>query len=450
MPINLNSIRQRPVISQIGFLAKEREQTLYLSQWLWARQAVCLVDILARHSPRSSIQDKQSSSFRTQIRSSISSTKLSKNKWGFGSWSWDTIIKDFQTEEKLYAAIKERRKQILDCRESWRSSIQVQQNINPFYLGLKQIAVEQSYQGTYHISTDRMKLSSEGISGAYFLSDNEGNNRFVIKPIDEDIDCINNGKGFTSPYTRSTIRSNMPLYQSSMRETLAYEIACKIDVANVAPRTALAILECGAFNDQIDYVAPEERVQYDRLIGSSKREKLCSVQEFISNSKTLFEGLQDLQMAGLSDNEIEARFDQKNFEDANILLWTTYDTDGHLNNFLVYPKSTDAIGHEILGIKKIDNGLTFPEKNEEQRNNLRYLPNADRCLSAEARDKIAAISIEDLCKQLSQFGLTGSIDALRQRIAVLKELAQQQNLTLREIDYRMSILTKQMDNGRLE
>ena len=212
---------------------------------------------------------------------------------------------------------------------------------------------------------------------------------------------------------------------------------------NVAPRTVLAILESGAFNDQIDHLAPEERVRYERLIGSPDREKLCSVQEFIPNSKTLFEGLQDLQMAGLSDDEIEARFDQQDFEDANILLWTTYDTDGHLNNFLVYPKSTDAIGNEILGIKKIDNGLTFPEKNEQLRNNLRYLPNANRCLSTEGRDKIAALSIENLSRQLTQFGLTGSIEALRQRIAVLKELAQRQNLTLSEIDYRMSLIGKQ-------
>lgn len=442
MPFNLNKIRQRPAVSEIRFLAKEREQTLYVSQWLWAKQTVGLIDTIAQQQRASAVKEKRKPSPRLKTDSPIFSTKLTKNKWGFTSWVWNSIIKDFQTEEKLYTAIKERRRQISNCRESWRSLVQMQQNLDPFYLGLSQLANAQTAQGTYEIPANQMELSCEGISGTYFLSDNEEHKRFVIKPIDEDIGCLNNGKGFASPYIRSMIRDNMPLYLSSMRETVTYEIANKINCANIAPRTVLAILESGAFNDQIDHITPDERVRYEQLIGSIVREKLCSVQEFIPNSKTLFEGLQDLQMAELSDDEVEARFDQRDFEDANILLWTTYDTDAHLNNFLVYPKSTDAIGNEILGIKKIDNGLTFPEKNEQLRNNLRYLPNSRRCLSIDGRAKIAALSVEMIADQLNLFGLSDSISALRQRLTVLKELAKRQNLTLSEIDYRMSLIGK--------
>ena len=114
MTINLSTIRQRPAVSQIRFLAKEREQTLYVSQWLWARQAGRLIDIITQNQNLSSIQDSEASSSRRRAGFAISSTKLSKDKWGFGSWNWDTIVRDFQTEEKLYAAIKERRVQI--CR----------------------------------------------------------------------------------------------------------------------------------------------------------------------------------------------------------------------------------------------------------------------------------------------------------------------------------------------
>jgi hypothetical protein len=443
MLINFNALRQRPANTEILFLAKEREQTLFVSQCLWARQTARLIDsILQKQHNILSIQENETRSSQLHCGSIGSFTKLTNDKWGFGGWDWDTILQEFQTEERLYAAINDRRRQIIDSRESWRNTIQIQQNLNPFYQGLSETAFEQTAQGTYRIQAGQLALSCEGISGAYFLSDKDGNKRFVVKPIDEDIGCLNNGKGFSSPFLRSTIRDNMPLYLSSMRETLAYEIACKINIANVAPRTVLAILESSAFNDQADQVIPDERVRYERIVGSRVQEKLCSVQEFIPNSKTLFEGLQDLQMSGLSDAEIAARFDQRDFEDANILLWTTYDTDGHLNNFLVYPKSSDAIGNEVLGIKKIDNGLAFPEKNEQLRNNLRYLPNANRTLSSEGRDKIAALSIDDLSNQLKQFGLDGSIEALRQRLSVLKELAQQPGLTLREINDRMSLIGK--------
>jgi hypothetical protein len=442
MSISIHSIRQRPAISEIRFLIKEREQTLFISQWQWARQTIRLIDeiVVQQKHHTSSIQENRKRPSCVRTGSKITTGQLSNNKWGFSCGCWDEIIRDFQTEDKLYSAIRERRQQILDCMESWRSTIQHNQKLDPFYQSLSRTALEQSAQGTYRIESGHLHLSASGISGAYFLSDKKGSEQFVVKPIDEDIGCLNNSKGFSTPYVRSTIRDNMPLYLSSMREALSYEVASQIHVANVAPRTVLAILESSAFHDQIDQIHPDERLRYERIVGSSVHEKLCSVQEFIPNSKTLFDGLQELQASGLSDQEIEARIDQQDFEDANILLWTTYDTDGHLNNFLVYPKSSDAIGNEILGIKKIDNGLTFPEKNEQLRNNLRYLPNANQFLSAAGRDKIAAISIDDLSNQLKRFGLHGSMDALRQRVAVLKELAQRTDLTLREIDSRMAVI----------
>jgi len=438
MPINLTTIRQCPTVSEIRFLTKEREQTLYVSQWLWARQTVHLLDAITQLQRSTNVQNKRHS---PHVRTANFSTtqKLSIDKWGFG-WAWESIIRDFQTEESLYASILKRRQQIVECRESWRNYIQKQQSLDPFYYRLEKLTGSPSAIGTHQVSADQMTLSTEGISGTYFLSDREGTKRFVIKPIDEDIDCLNNGKGFSSPYTSSTIRDNITLYRSAMRETLSYEIGKNL---GVVPHTALAILDCSAFNDQIDQLLPDERVRYEQFIGCHNLEKLCSVQEFIPNSKTLFEGLQDLQAAGLSDDEIEARIDQRDFENANILQWLTYDTDGHLNNFLVYHKSTDSIGNEILGIKKIDNGLAFPEKNEQLRNNLRYLPNANCLLSEEGRTQIAELSIEQLTEQMKQFGLDESVDALRQRVDVLKQLAERQDLTLYEIDYRMSLIGKQ-------
>lgn len=374
---------------------------------------------------------------------SLLKTPLTNDDWKFG-WAWSQIVHDFSTIESLYDAIRDRRNQIFEIKESWRVYIEAMKRLDAFYAHLSEISTDLSTRGIYQFSKDRLALIADGISGSYLLFDVDGMPRYVVKPIDEDIGCLNNRKHFASPYIENIIREYIPLYLSAMRETLAYEVARHIGVGGVVPHTALAILECDAFYDQLDGIHPSERERYESLIGSLPiREKLCSVQEFVPNSKTLFEGLQDLQSLGLSNDEIEQRIDQSDFEDANILLWTTFDTDGHMGNFLVYPKSSDAIGNEILGIKKIDNGLAFPEENTQLRNNLVYLPNARQPLSKAALAKIEALSIASLENALMQFGLDGSIEAMKERLTFLKDLVKEHpDLSIQEINRRMSHIAR--------
>jgi hypothetical protein len=431
IPIQIPSIRRRNIQPADPFLLKENQQTLLASQWMWAERSHRLIGALIQNPEKRARPQRLDGAIKPQ-------GSLQKDQWGFGSWSWYRIASDFPTAESLYAAIQERRRQIQETKESWRFYIEAHKEIDPLYERLREILPDETSRGTYLVPSKQLDLIQEGISNSYFLSDANGVKQFVVKPVDEDIGTLNNRKGFASPYTESPIRDNMPLYLSSMRETLAYEMARMAGIENVAPRTALAILESSSFYDQLDGVSPQERDRYLRMIGEVPKEKLCSVQEYIPHSKALYEALQDLQQAGLSDQEIAARFDQRDFEDANILLWMTYDTDGHMGNFLVYPKSVDAIGNEILGIKKIDNGLAFPEKNEQLRNNLRYLPNAHEHLSEEGRSKIAALSIESLQEKLKAFGMESASEALVERLTVLKELAQHPEFTLRDIDTRMA------------
>ena len=113
-----------------------------------------------------------------------------------------------------------------------------------------------------------------------------------------------------------------------------------------------------------------------------------------------------------------------------------------MGNFLVYPKGVDEIGNEILGLKKIDNGLAFPEKNQQLRNNLSYLPNAKRELSAEGRALILAIDGESLAEQFEIMGLESATPALKERLLVLKELAQKPAITIKEINTEMSKIGK--------
>jgi len=361
---------------------------------------------------------------------------LDENLWGFANWQ--EIIRHHKTIDNLYQEIKERQNEISHLKNIYRPKTEQIKHFDSLHLSLNSIAESISQAGTYKISAGRLGLINEGISGSYFLFDEKNEARFVIKPLDEDIGALNNRKGFATPFDTSPVRKNMPLYRSSMREYLAYRIAVTLGVSGIAPKTTLAILESEQFFDLQEGISWNEAARYSKECETQDKEKICSAQEFIPNTQSLFEVLEKLQSAGLSDEEIADRFDFQDVEDANILLWTTYDTDGHAGNFLVYSKGVDSIGNEILGLKKIDNGLTFPDKNQQLRNALAFLPFSKRTLSEEGRRKIQAIPVESITAQLENFGLESSVAAFQQRIALLKEITTKPGITLKEINTQMS------------
>lgn len=348
----------------------------------------------------------------------IETDSLNEDLWSFNFFWWE-VKSQFTTVEQLYSAIQDLHRSIEEIKERFRSEAL------PFpYPELN-----------WKDNRDR------GVSGSYFLVDDEGRRCYVVKPLDEDAGCIHSD-GFATPFISSPLRDNMPLYRSSMREVLAYQIAQMIGVGSVVPKTSLAIFESEYFHTFSEGIHPSEMKRYLEECGFGDKEKLCSVQEFVQNSKSLFEALHELEMANLTDDEIAKRFDQTDFEDANILLWATYDTDGHMGNFLVYPKGTDEVGNEILGLRKIDNGLAFPDQNQFLRNNLSYLPNAKFELSEEGKAKIASIDVEKLAQQFEKMGLESAIPALRERIPLLQELAKTPGITIKEINQHMSRLER--------
>lgn len=360
--------------------------------------------------------DQQDAGPLSKLRKNHSEEPLNENIWGFGYFAWLRIKEEFRTIERLYAAIHEIQNNIQKIKEQYRDQairldLQVELNQEP------------------------------GISGSYFLIDNEGNRKYLIKPLDEEAGCIHNAKYF-SPFTTNPFRNHIPLYFSSMRETLAYQIACMIEVDSIIPKTQLGILESDSFHHFGDSLFGKEKGRFEEICGALDKEKLCSIQEYVTNSKSLFEALHDFQMLHLSDDEIASRLDQKDFEQISILLWTTYDTDAHLGNILVYPKGVDEIGNEILGLKKIDNGLAFPDKNEGARNHLALLPNAKQELSEEARAKIAAIDVNQLTRSFERMGLESASAAMGERISILKELVNKRGITIQEINGHLSKIGK--------
>lgn len=337
---------------------------------------------------------------------------LKKDLWSFGYFWWE-IIDHFSHVEQLYRALQ-------DLQEK---SGRVRDQFEP---------LTEDYSSYRVVPNEEM-----GISGSYLLLNDEEVPCYIIKPLDEDGGCIHSEET-ASPFVMSPFRGSIPLYQSSLREVLAYLVAEEIGVHSIVPKTDLGIIESELFHDLSQGVSLEELERYQEHMGPVDKRKLCSVQKYILEGKSLFEAIHEFEMADLSDHEILERFDQDSFEDANILLWITYDTDGHMGNFLVYPKEIDGIGNEILGLIKIDNGLAFPETNLTFRNNLAYLPNADKVLTERAKAKIAKIDVQALSELFQKMGLESAIDAMKERIFLLQNISQKDGITIREINSKIS------------
>jgi hypothetical protein len=341
---------------------------------------------------------------------------LKQDLWSFG-FLWPKVLQTFSTVEQLYGAIQDIYQKLYEVKEQYRFLAESYPDFN------------------------LVRNVDRGVSGSYFMVDEAGTRHYVVKPLDEDAGCIHSD-GWGSPFWLSPVRSYMPLYLSSMREVLAYQISEILGCGGIVPKTTLGIIESDQFHELLDEIDPSERHRYFEYCSFADREKLCSVQEYVHGAKNLFEAIHEMEDANLTDEEIGNRFDQEDFENANLLIWTTFDTDAHMGNFLVYPKGVDEVGNEILGLKKIDNGLAFPDKNEQLRNNLVYLPNAKSPLSEEAKCKIAAIDVDLLAKQFELMGLESAIPALKSRISYLKSLANEPGITIKEINRQMTKLGK--------
>lgn len=294
---------------------------------------------------------------------------------------------------------------------------------------LEQLSSGVTNQGTYQIRPENLIPIFDGISGSYILITRDGIPQFVVKPVDEDISGLNNPKGYGLLNYGNLFQ--MELYRSVFREMAVSLIAEEIEVTSIAPKTILAILESERFYDIGDE---------NPFFGAPVKEKLCSCMEFISGAKSLAETAQDLQQMGLSDDEIASRFDQTDYENVNILLWVTGEQDGHGGNILTYAKGFDARGNEIIGFKKIDNGLSLPENcNAPSRNSLVYLPNGQKALSQCAIDKIMQIDVEKLTQILEKNSLNGSVQSLKFRLEKLKSLVTlDPTLSIKEINKSLS------------
>lgn len=348
-------------------------------------------------------------------------------------------IDRMKEEGTLLPMIKQRRDEIEAQKEHWRPFIDALQkgDDQSFYADIKTVLTE-----------GKILANNAGCGSAYFLINSQGQPRYVIKPVDEDIFCLNNRKEFGSVFndTEHRVRDDIPLYRSAQTDAICSEIAILSGLEGATPKAIMGIFQDQKFYDFTVWIPEVDRESFISMTGIPDKEKLCSIQEFIPNSQDLVELLHAFYAEGLSDEEIRTRFDQEDFEQVCMFLWLTYDNDGHGGNFRTYVKRTDENGKKIYGIKKIDNGLSLPEKNTNYINILTWVPNAAAPISDSLKQKIANLPIEKILERMDTYELSTSKDAFIERIEILKRLSSREGITIAEIDLRLGFLA--MENGK--
>lgn len=237
----------------------------------------------------------------------------------------------------------------------------------------------------------------EGGRAPYLLSGRDGTPYFIIKPKEE--------RHLKAPQI----------------EAFCYRLAVLSGLEHLTPETHLAHIPL-----------PEFSLPYTE----NRKERLCSVQRYLGGTITLRSLLRKLFAEGL---EIEPYIDREDFAAAILFTWLTFDTDAHASNFLVYPKYTEPL---VYGIRKIDNGLSFPEKNEGVDNFLMHLPNALKEISESVRETIEGLPLEQIMTEMDLFSLTTSKKAFEQRVSVLRNLISRKGITYYEIGLRLLLLER--------
>lgn len=326
-----------------------------------------------------------------------------------------TMISTLIAQENLVFEILSRQMEIRDQRENFRSLID------------KDVATAQIRQEVLQFVEDGVLVAFEqGQGGAYILSV-EGKPKFVVKPNDQDKFCLHNRKGYGTPLISESIRvrSTIPTYQSVQNEVLGSEIAGLVGMRDLVPETIMVIIKHSAFHLISDELPPKFA---NELISGDEREKLCSAQRYAQNAESFI----DFTNREEKNNE-KFTIDQIDFENANIFTWIVGDQDAHLGNYLVYEKEDD-----LIGIKKIDNGLICGDGPALIRNGLVGFSQIHKKISDNGKKLINNIPIEQIIEKMLSCGKSDrAVEELKKRIEDMRQaIKENPEMTLKEMNNR--------------
>lgn len=333
-------------------------------------------------------------------------------------------IKRLEDDGHLYEMIRQRRKEIKNIKNHWKEKIP----------SIESATIQIEFENL--LKTGSLSSTQYGCGAAYFLCNESGDPIYVVKPIDEDILCLNNRKHFASPYNDKTfrVRDGIPLYRSAQAEALAYIFAMHLKFEHLTPTTYLAVLKHDAFFDLTDNVE-ESSKELKEEMGQVDREKLCSVQTYIPNIINLYDFVEKCIKENLSDKQVHNLIDTESFENLSLLIWLLFDTDAHAGN--LYMRKQEGKKYTLL---KIDNGLTFPNTNKHLLNALYFFPHAKLPPSKRLCNIIQNLPIKEMLESMHLYEMDEAKKAFLERVEVLQKLTQDPTYTLRDIDTRLHAL----------
>ena len=305
---------------------------------------------------------------------------------------WFHLYKDdvelLKNQNSLFHEIKLRRGQIKKIKGEWREKLKPS---------------KMSKEVKSLMKTGRLESVKSGRGGVYILKNNKGVPLFVIKPVDEHHDWLNNGKGNATPLAECEISPGINHMETVGNGLLSYQIAKELGVEHITPETEIMILKNEGFHDITDNLKDGNKIMKE--IGGPDKEKLCSVQRFVSEHRELMDIMKEKfkmtknQIQKLS-NEKPGEYDkmlatlpdiiQNDYEDFALFAWVIGEMDGNPGNFMV-SKAKKGNEHRLM---KIDNGMTFSRKRGESAQGLSFLiKNYNKPVSDRMKEKILTINI---------------------------------------------------------
>ena len=338
-----------------------------------------------------------------------------------------TSAKELNSQKELILKFRE---VIEEINEHWKKSI-------PHFEKSGEFSIYQDFAEARDVCRI-IRNKQSGASGSYLMINQKGEPLFVIKPMDEDINGINNPHwGSLETLSKENIREVISNYRLPHIDMMAHLIARIAGIEEATPEAVMMVVKDDQFHDFVGSISDQEKALLDKELLYVNKEKICSVQRFIPNAKNWYSAIQSLEQEGLTDVEIKKRIDQVDFENANVLMWLTNEEDGHGGNLLGYVKKYNEEGNSIWGIKKIDNGMCLGESNGNFSNSLVYLPNSQEPLSERAKEMIRHLDEETIIEKMGVLELKKSIGAFQDRVRLLKEWVEEEGVTIYAINDRL-------------
>lgn len=333
-----------------------------------------------------------------------------------------------ESAEKLQQRIIYIREEISEAKEEFR-----ERNTGPLE------PEQEKFHTDVHnlMNTGTFDPVSGGKSGVYFLSDPEGNRRFVIKPYDEDMMTLNNPKGFATPYIDAEgicrPKQGIAMYSAAKNEVTASLIAKELGISRCTAKSEMMILKSDTFYDMTDDIEGDKEKLAEKY-GAVDKEKLCVVQKFIRDCKEVGEllldnlnlSLEEFEMMDLDErNTLEREalpknIDQEMFEEGIILALVCGEADGNAGNYMVANQKDPSSGK--FPVYKIDNAASFTDDNSSVTTGADWLLNCSETpMSDKAKSLVKNLNADNLASLMEKQGYDEEcIESMHQRIEVMK------------------------------